>query len=96
MIDGMSALLKSNIDTVSPSQYGEAKWFLLCVGYEAQQPLDAAPPPLPPPAASEVEPAEQTAGAEVPPVADDSSTSDEQSGGSAEPVDVEVQAFFKS
>lgn len=95
LLDGMSALLKSNIDTVSPSQYGEAKWFLLCVGYEAQQPLDPAPQLLPPPAASEADPSAQpTVNSDAPPIADDS-TSDEQGGGNTEPVDDEVRTFFK-
>ena len=98
LIDGMMALLKSNIDTVSPSQYGEAKWFLLCVDYEAQQRLDAGPAPLLPPAdqpgdtpvlASEPnEPAEQPEVNEEPAPANGGAGEDQ-------PVDPEVQAFFK-
>lgn len=43
LIDGMKMLLKSNIDTVSLSQYGNAKMFLMSLDYEAQLPLDHSP-----------------------------------------------------
>lgn len=43
LIDGMKMLLKTNIETVSLSQYGNAKMFLLSLDYEAQLPLDNAP-----------------------------------------------------
>ena len=43
LIDGMKMLLKSNIDTVSLSQYGNAKMFLVSLDYEAQLPLDNTP-----------------------------------------------------
>lgn len=41
LIDGMKHLLKANIDKVSASQYAAAKWFLISLDYEAQQPLTA-------------------------------------------------------
>jgi hypothetical protein len=47
LIDGMQLLLKTNIDKVSPSQYGAAKWFLMSLDYEAQFPLADAQPPGP-------------------------------------------------
>ncbi len=40
LIDGMKLLLKENIDKVSASQYAAAKWFLISLDYEAQQPLN--------------------------------------------------------
>jgi hypothetical protein len=43
LISGMKILLKNNIDTVTTSQYGSAKWFLLSLEYEAQLPLQAVP-----------------------------------------------------
>jgi len=39
LVKGMMALLKSNIDTVSASQYGAAKWFLMSIAYEAKHAL---------------------------------------------------------
>lgn len=36
LVDGMKLLLKNNIDNVSASQYGAAKWFLLSLDYEAE------------------------------------------------------------
>lgn len=43
LIDGMKMLLKSNINTVTLSQYASAKWFLKSVDYEAQIPLQSLP-----------------------------------------------------
>ncbi len=43
LIDGMKLLLKSNISTVSGSQYGAAKWFLVSLDYEAQLPMSSTP-----------------------------------------------------
>ncbi|MCC7334295.1 MAG: hypothetical protein IT422_04340 [Pirellulaceae bacterium] len=43
LIDGMKMLLKSNINTVTLSQYASAKWFLKSVDYEAQFPLQSLP-----------------------------------------------------
>lgn len=43
LIDGMKLLLKSNIHTVSLSQYSSAKWFLRSLAYEAQLPLQNQP-----------------------------------------------------
>lgn len=43
LIDGMKLLLKDNIDSVSASQYGAAKWFLMSLDYEAQLPLNSNP-----------------------------------------------------
>ncbi len=42
LIDGMKMLLKSNIDTVSTSQYASAKSFLLSLDFEAQKPVGNA------------------------------------------------------
>lgn len=46
LIDGMALLLKSNIDSVTASQYGAAKWFLRSLDYEAQLPLQAKTLPV--------------------------------------------------
>lgn len=43
LIDGMKLLLKSNIKTVTLSQYSSAKWFLKSLDYEAQLPLQSLP-----------------------------------------------------
>ncbi len=43
LIDGMKLLLKSNVGTVSTSQYGAAKWFLMSLDYEAQLPMNGIP-----------------------------------------------------
>lgn len=43
LIDGMQLLLKTNINTVSTSQYGAAKWFLMSLDYEAQLPMAGIP-----------------------------------------------------
>jgi hypothetical protein len=43
LVKGMMALLKSNIDTVSASQYGAAKWFLMSIAYEAKHALSHDP-----------------------------------------------------
>jgi hypothetical protein len=43
LVKGMMALLKSNIDTVSASQYGAAKWFLMSIAYEAKQAMSHDP-----------------------------------------------------
>jgi len=43
LIDGMKMLLKSNINTVTLSQYASSKWFLKSVDYEAQFPLQSLP-----------------------------------------------------
>lgn len=43
LIDGMKMLLKSNIDTVSVSQYGAAKWFLMSLDYEMKMPMTGIP-----------------------------------------------------
>jgi hypothetical protein len=45
LVKGMMALLKSNIDTVSASQYGSAKWFLMSIAYEAKQATSHDPQP---------------------------------------------------
>ncbi len=43
LIDGMKMLLRSNIDSVSSSQYATTKWFLLSLDYEAELPLQSIP-----------------------------------------------------
>ena len=43
LIDGMKLLLKSNMQSVSLSQYASAKWFLRSLDYEAQFPLQNLP-----------------------------------------------------
>lgn len=43
LIDAMKMLLKSNIKTVTLSQYSSAKWFLRSLDYEAQLPLQNLP-----------------------------------------------------
>ncbi len=43
LIDAMKMLLKSNIKTVTLSQYSGAKWFLKSLDYEAQLPLQGLP-----------------------------------------------------
>ncbi len=43
LIDAMKMLLKSNIKTVTLSQYSSAKWFLKSLDYEAQLPLQNLP-----------------------------------------------------
>ena len=43
LIDAMKMLLKSNIKTVTLSQYSSAKWFLKSLDYEAQLPLEKLP-----------------------------------------------------
>ena len=43
LIDGMQMLLKSNINTVSTSQYGAAKGFLMSLDYEMQLPMAGIP-----------------------------------------------------
>lgn len=43
LIDGMKLLLKANISTVSTSQYGAAKWFLMSLDYEFQLPMSGIP-----------------------------------------------------
>ncbi len=43
LVKGMMDLLKSNIDTVSASQYGAAKWFLMSIAYEAKHALSHDP-----------------------------------------------------
>lgn len=48
LVKGMMALLKSNIDTVSASQYGAAKWFLMSIAYEAKHALSHDPQDNPP------------------------------------------------
>lgn len=48
LVKGMMALLKSNIDTVSASQYGAAKWFLMSIAYEARHALSHDPQDNPP------------------------------------------------
>jgi hypothetical protein len=83
LVNGMAALLKSNIDTVTSSQYGEAKGFLLSVGYEAQQPLDDSPAGQstdPVPAADDVDRGTEVRGGEA--------------GGNATLVNADVQAFL--
>ncbi len=40
-IDAMKILLRENLDTLSSSQYGNAKWFLVCLDYEMKHPLEA-------------------------------------------------------
>ncbi len=39
LVDSMKILLRQNIDTLSSSQYGNSKWFLICLDYEMKQPL---------------------------------------------------------
>jgi len=43
LIDGMQLLLKMNVNTLSPSQFGAASWFLKSVDYEAQLPMTGIP-----------------------------------------------------
>lgn len=43
LIDAMKMLLKSNIKTVTLSQYSSAKWFLKSLDYEAQLPMQNLP-----------------------------------------------------
>ena len=43
LIDGMKMLLKTNIDSVTLSQYSSAKWFLKSLDFEAQFPLQNPP-----------------------------------------------------
>ncbi len=39
LVDSMKFLLRANIDSLSSSQYGNAKWFLMCLDYEMKHPL---------------------------------------------------------
>lgn len=38
-VDAMKILLRQNLDTLSSSQYGHSRWFLVCLDYEMKQPL---------------------------------------------------------
>jgi hypothetical protein len=44
LVDSLKILLRENIDTLSSSQYGNAKWFLICLDYEMKQPLTTVDP----------------------------------------------------
>lgn len=44
LVDGMKILLRENIDTLSSSQYGNSKWFLICLDYEMKFPLTSVDP----------------------------------------------------
>ena len=51
LIDTVKVLLRENIDTLSSSQYGNSKWFLICLDYEMKHPLttvDASQPAISP------------------------------------------------
>ncbi len=39
-IDAMKILLRENLDTLSSSQYGNSKWFLVCLDYEMKHSLE--------------------------------------------------------
>lgn len=103
LVDGMMALLKSNIDTVSSSQYGAAKWFLLSVAYEVQQPMDVSmAAPVPPPTASDVQASDAQPGDLQPSdvQTSEAQTSDAQpidtpAGGAAEVVDTTIRTIVK-
>ena len=45
LIDTMKVLLRENIETLSSSQYGNSKWFLICLDYEMKQPLTTVDTP---------------------------------------------------
>lgn len=47
LVDSMKILLRQNIDNLSSSQYGNAKWFLICLDYEMKQPMTTADPSQP-------------------------------------------------
>ena len=41
LVDAMKILLRENMDTLSSSQYGNSKWFLVCLDYEMKHTVDA-------------------------------------------------------
>lgn len=43
LVDSLKILLRENIDSLSTSQYGNSKWFLMCLNYEMKQPLTTDP-----------------------------------------------------
>jgi len=47
LVDSMKIVLRENIDTLSSSQYGNSKWFLICLDYEMKQPLTTVEPSQP-------------------------------------------------
>jgi hypothetical protein len=55
LVEAMKMLLKDNIDTVTPSQYGHAKSFLTSLNYEMRHPLHAQVPVQEPAAVGEPE-----------------------------------------
>ena len=44
LVDAMKILLRENMATLSSSQYGNSKWFLVCLDYEMKHAMDVGNP----------------------------------------------------